>query len=291
MSHVITAYFRITKSKERFKVDSIRLANGTFTHKKEDPISKYFKSYKEEKVSDRRIYLINDKGDDFQETFFYFHGGGYLNPISKFHWKLLGKIAKKMDARFIVPIYNRVPESNYKIEFPILGKVVEKYKSKTHKNFFGGDSAGGGMALGLCFWLKDHDLEQPDSVFLFSPWMDVSMENPEIDEIKPKVTMLGYDGLNIVGLKWSCNNLKDKYCSPNYGNLQDLPPIFLYTGTYDILYPDMKVFKKVMEEKNKKLVFRVYPKMEHVFIAYPFLREANKAFKDLFNDWMEAKRS
>jgi len=291
MSHVITTYFRITKSKERFAVDSKRLEEGTYTHKPEAPISRCFKDYKEEKVGDRTVYIINDKGDGSQDILFYFHGGGYLYPIVKFHWKFLKKIAKKMDAKLIVPIYGRVPESNYKVEFPIMVEVFKKYRTKNHKNFFGGDSAGGGMALGLCYWLKDNGLELPDSLFLFSPWMDVGMDNPEIEEIKPKVTMLGYNGLNTIGLMWSCNNLKDKYCSPNYGNLQDLPPIFIYTGTYDILYPDMKVFKKKMEENGKKLVFRVYPKMEHVFIAYPLLREGNNAFKDLHKDWIEAVNS
>ena len=291
MSHVITTYFRITKSKERFAVDSKRLEAGTYKHEQAFPINKIFKNFKEANVANRKVYIINDKGDDSQDILFYFHGGGYLYPITKFHWKLLKKIASKMDAKIIVPIYGRVPESNYKVEFPILVEVFNKYKTKNHKNFFGGDSAGGGMALGLSYWLKDKGFELPDSLFLFSPWMDVSMDNPEIEEVKPKVTMLGYNGLNIIGEMWSCGNLKDKYCSPNFGNIEDLPPIFLYTGTYDILYPDMKIFQKLMEEKKKQLVFRVYPKMEHVFIAYPLLREANKAFKDLYKDWMVAKSS
>ena len=51
------------------------------------------------------------------------------------------------------------------------------------------------------------------------------------------------------------------------------------------MYPDMEKFVKLMNEKGKQITFRVYPKMEHVFIVYPLLREERKAFKDLTKDY------
>ena len=59
MSHVITTYFRITKSKERFAIDSKRLEEGTYEHKPVAPISKVFKDYKEETVGDRKESELN----------------------------------------------------------------------------------------------------------------------------------------------------------------------------------------------------------------------------------------
>ena len=285
-SHIIRAYFILSRSNKRFEIDSKRLMNGTFTHKKEDPIDDYITDYKLESFKERRVYLINDKGADSQETLFYFHGGGYLNPICKHHWRFLAKIAREMDARIIVPIYNRVPESSYKNEYPLMEEIFKKYQSKNHRNFFGGDSAGGGMAVGLCYWLNDRKVELPDALYLFSPWLDVEMKNPEIKEVGKKAKMLGFTGLTIIGDIWTENDMKNKYCSPVNGDVSVLPPVYLYTGTYDILYPDMKRFKALLEEKNKPFVFRVYPKMEHVFIVYPHLKEGAKAFEDLKKDWL-----
>jgi len=284
-SHVIRAYFILSRSKKRFEIDSTRIINGTFTHKKEDPIDDYIQNYRLETYKDRRVYIINDKENDSQETLFYFHGGGYLNPICKHHWRFLAKIVKEMGARIVVPIYNRVPESSYKNEFPIIEEIYKQYQSKTHKNFFGGDSAGGGMAVGLCYWLNDNKIKLPDALYLFSPWLDVEMKNPEIKEVGKKATMLGYSGLTIIGDIWTENNLKNKYCSPLYGDTDILPPVFLYTGTYDVLYPDMKLFKAKLENNNQSITFSVYPKMEHVFIVYPKLKEGEIAFKDFRKDW------
>ena len=190
-SHIIRAYFILSRSKKRFEIDSKRLMNGTFTHKKEDPIEKYIQNFKLENFNERRVYIINDKGDDSQNTLFYFHGGGYLNPICKHHWRFLAKIAKEMNARIVVPIYNRVPESSYKIEFPIMEEIFKKYQSINHKNFFGGDSAGGGMAVGLCYFLNEHQVKLPDALYLFSPWLDVEMKIQKLKKSGRKQKCLG----------------------------------------------------------------------------------------------------
>ena len=97
--------------------------------------------------------------------------------------------------------------------------------------------------------------------------------------------MLGFTGLTIIADIWTDNDMKNRYCSPLNGDVSILPPVYLYTGTYDILYPDMKRFNKLLQEKNKPITFRVYPKMEHVFIVYPHLKEGAKAFEDLKKDW------
>ena len=98
--------------------------------------------------------------------------------------------------------------------------------------------------------------------------------------------MLGFTGLTIIADIWTDNDMKNRYCSPLNGDVSILPPVYLYTGTYDILYPDMKRFNKLLQEKNKPITFRVYPKMEHVFIVYPHLKEGAKAFEDLKKDWL-----
>ena len=53
-----------------------------------------------------------------------------------------------------------------------------------------GDSAGGGLALGLEETLSLNNKQLPAKTILISPWLDTSMTNPKIDEIQPRDKVL-----------------------------------------------------------------------------------------------------
>ena len=43
-----------------------------------------------------------------------------------------------------------------------------------------GDSAGGGMSLALAQKFREECLPQPSNIVLLSPWLDITMTNPDI---------------------------------------------------------------------------------------------------------------
>ena len=45
-----------------------------------------------------------------------------------------------------------------------------------------GDSAGGGLALALCLYAKDHGLPLPAGIITMSPWTDVSLSGASYEE-------------------------------------------------------------------------------------------------------------
>jgi len=49
-----------------------------------------------------------------------------------------------------------------------------------------GDSAGGGFALALAQKLKNESIDQPAQIILLSPWLDITLTNPDIKEIDRK---------------------------------------------------------------------------------------------------------
>ena len=51
-----------------------------------------------------------------------------------------------------------------------------------------GDSAGGGLALALALAAKDANLPQFAKLILLSPWLDLKMDNPKIQELDRKDT-------------------------------------------------------------------------------------------------------
>lgn len=53
-----------------------------------------------------------------------------------------------------------------------------------------GDSAGGGLALALCLYLRDHGLPQPAGLVLMSPWADVTCSGDSYDLILKRTRCL-----------------------------------------------------------------------------------------------------
>ncbi len=45
-----------------------------------------------------------------------------------------------------------------------------------------GDSAGGGLSLALCMYLRDEGYKMPGGIIIMSPWVDLTMSCGSWDE-------------------------------------------------------------------------------------------------------------
>ena len=105
-----------------------------------------------------------------------------------------------------------------------------------------GDSAGGGLALSAIQRLVADNEPVPASLVLVSPLLDVTMSNPAIASVDDPV--LDAAALRESGLKWAGPlDPKDPSVSPLYGSLERLPPTYVYSGSLDVLYPDVLVLQ------------------------------------------------
>ena len=48
--------------------------------------------------------------------------------------------------------------------------------------YLGGDSAGGGLCMALCHYLKDHGRKLPRGIVAMSPWTDMTASGPSYDD-------------------------------------------------------------------------------------------------------------
>ena len=93
-----------------------------------------------------------------------------------------------------------------------------------------GDSAGGGLALGLAEALRDEGDTLPEELILISPWVDLTMSNPDMKDYVKHDPMLGIDGLRRMGEVWANGlELTDPKVSPIFGDLSGLPPVTIIT--------------------------------------------------------------
>lgn len=177
-----------------------------------------------------------------EKAVLYLHGGTYVSEISGWHGVL---ISRMVDAgcRVEVPIYGLAPEHTYREAFGFLHEVYRELMTDVDptRTLLAGDSAGGGLALALAQTLPEVDLPAPSQLVLISPWLDLTMSNPDILEVEGADPWLNPVGLLEAAKEWAGgDDLTEPRLSPIYGPMAALPPMDLYIGTRDLLWPDTR---------------------------------------------------
>lgn len=228
-----------------------------------------------------KVYYLCPKHKQSEQRVLYLHGGGYIHQPSVFHWRFLNKLVRETGMEFIVPIYPKTPEHTYDVAYEAV-QALYKELTKDDKNIvIMGDSAGGGLTLGLTQWLKQAGLPLPKCQIVISPWLDISLSNPEIKEYEEAEPMLKADNLKIIGKIWSGDADPDYYkVSPMYGDLSGLPKVYLYVGTREIILPDARKYADLLEAAGADYEYYEYAMQNHVFPLYP-IKEGIEARKEI----------
>ncbi|HEO7073186.1 TPA: alpha/beta hydrolase fold domain-containing protein, partial [Streptococcus agalactiae] len=56
-----------------------------------------------------QTFTWNDKNNPKQKVIFYVHGGSYIHQASELQYIFVNKLAKKLDAKVVFPIYPKAP--------------------------------------------------------------------------------------------------------------------------------------------------------------------------------------
>ncbi len=224
----------------------------------------------------------NGKGD----VVIYLHGGSYIHEPDPNHFTFLYNLIKKSDIRVILPIYPRAPKYNFKDAYE---KVISLYKeiSKDKDVVLMGDSAGGGFALGLTEELKKLSIKAPKKIIAISPWVDLTMENPDILLYEKVDPWLQSSKLMAAAKFWSDGqDLKDSRLSPIFGDVSALKNLTIITGTRDILYPDIMLLVDKLRKEKVKFNLIVGENLNHDYPLFP-IPEAKKSvdiIADILNE-------
>jgi triacylglycerol lipase len=180
-------------------------------------------------------------------------------------------MAHQTDATVVVPIYPLAPEGTAGTVEPELASLISSEiaaNGASHVSVLG-DSAGGGMALSAVELLvKDGD-PVPHSMVLDSPTLDLTMTNPNIAFINDPVLSLA-DG-HQDSLLWAGDlPLTDPLVSPLYGSLAGLPPTFVYSGSNEILAPDVLVLEQDAIANDAPFSFILRSGELHDWALFPF---------------------
>ncbi|WP_248929843.1 alpha/beta hydrolase fold domain-containing protein [Paenibacillus hamazuiensis] len=224
-------------------------------------------------------YVLRGNKKDHEQFIIYLLGGGHINRPIPINWKFVRNIADMTNCHVIVPVYPKAPHHQYHESYDQVLPIYEKLLKKTTPQniFLMGESAGGGFALGLAQLLKERELPQPRRIILISPWLDITLSNPDIPIFEKHDALLGSYGLAFIGKLYAGDADPNHHLlSPINGDIQGLGDISVFIGTHDLMAADARKFKDRAQKKGVKINYYEYPKMIHLFTLFP-TPEARKA--------------
>lgn len=251
------------------------------------PITKAVKkscNIKEESFRGRKLWTLSPKEGSSQTTIFYIHGGGYVFNMAAVQWNYLAKVVTETKTTIMVTNYPLAPQSNVEEAFTYLHDLYKTFldRNKGKEILFLGDSAGAGLAISFAQYLNEVDLPQPKKIILSSPWLDVSMTNPDIKNVIPKDRVLEITSLQKAGKMWAGKlDTKDPKVSPIYGRFDNIAKISMFMGTAEIFVSDARKLVEKLQAKKVPIDYYEYPKMFHCWLLAP-MPEGKVALKQIF---------
>ena len=235
---------------------------------------------------------MNIKNDNDWENFsrwiiIQLHGGGYVGGLKNSYRNLAGLYSEMGSGAAVLSVdYRLAPEHTFPAA---LEDAYGAYQWALDKGYseeniiLAGDSAGGGLALGLCHFLKDNNKKLPAAVIAMSPWTDLTgsgasyKDNVAIDPVfgsRPEVVV----GSTYIG----DDNAENPYISPMFGDFTDFPKLLIQVGTDEMLLSDSRSVRDKACEAGVSVEYTEYQGMFHVFqMAGKLMPESKQAWEQV----------
>lgn len=239
---------------------------------------------REEEVDGQVVYTLKPKEGRSDWHLIYTHGGVFVEALISPHWYIIEQLILQTGATVTVPLYPLTPEHTYREAFGFLTRVYQQVLATTpaEKVVLCGDSAGGNLALTQALHFRDLGLPLPGRLLLFSPWLDLALSNPDIAAIEPHDPMLARPGPREAAGWWAGgDDLSLPLLSPLYADLRGLPPVEVFQGTLDILWPDTQRLAQQVQAAGGTLRLHPSPGAFHVFMAATYTPEAQDVFRQI----------
>lgn len=227
------------------------------------------------------------------------HGGGYYGPLHNIYRDMAALYIEVSDGMPVLNVDYRVaPENPYPAA---LNDAVLTYQWVLERGYEAskvmvvGDSAGGGLALALGHYLKDHNLPMPAGFVTMSAWTDLAVTGESYEKNFDKDPIFGgtKDSLVFQNEYYRLDSPTNPYVSPLYGDFTGFPPMLMQVGELEMLLSDTLSVAEKAKEADCLVKLHVYEGMFHDFqmglLYYPESKtawiEIGKYFRYIKKDW------
>ena len=238
----------------------------------------------EAEVCGMQVFALNPGAGS--ATVLYLHGGAYVSGFNDYQWRFMDRLASRAGCEILAPAYHLAPFGDCERAMDDLTALYTAlaWERAGRRLILMGDSAGGGLALALAQALAERGSALPERLILFSPWVDVSMENPEIADYLAAEPILNLELTKLHGRYWAgAAGVRDRRTSPLYGDMAGLPPVTVYCGTRELLYPDIRLACEKLRSAGVETELHVGRGLNHDYPLMP-IPEAEKALAEVAAD-------
>ena len=216
------------------------------------------------------------------------HGGGYIGAMRNAYRMFAGLYCEVSGGMSVLTIDYRVaPEHPYPAA---LEDAVAAYQYLLDEGWFAeqiivaGDSAGGGLAMALCHYLKDHHIMLPCGIIAMSPWTDLLASGESYDTNYERDPLFGNTRDSLIYNKdyVGDHDPMDSYISPLYGDFRGFPPMLIQVGSYEMLLSDSVSVAAKARLQGVRVRLSIYEGMFHVFqMAAKMMPESRRAWVEI----------
>lgn len=253
--------------------DNLGLNNGLESNKKNN---------EDNKDTAERLLTEN------REVVLQLHGGGYIGKMKNAYRDFAVLYAKMPGERAVLSVDYRVaPEDPYPAALEDAYAAYQwllEMGCKGSQIIVAGDSAGGGLALALCLYLKDKGEPLPKKLVLMSPWTDLAATGDSYETNFEKDPLFGNttDSMIYSNAYYGENDPKMPYISPLYGDYEGLPPMLFQVGGAEMLLSDSARAAKKAKAAGCEVKLTIYDGMFHVFqLGMKKMKESREAWKEI----------
>ena len=211
-------------------------------------------------------YIPNPKGIILQ-----LHGGGYYLDMNNSYRDMAVQYRDVSGGMEVLTIDYRVAPT---YPYPAaLEDALEAYRWILEQGYEGsnivvaGDSAGGGLGLALCLYLRDNSMPMPKSIITMSAWTDLTCTGESYEKNFDMDPVFGGTKDSVVFQnEYYCNdNPENPYISPVFGEYDGFPPMLMQVGECEMLLSDTITVSEKAKAAGVDVAMHIYPGMFHIF--------------------------
>ena len=218
-------------------------------------------------------------GADKPGVILYLHGGGYVIGSARTGANLAAPLSRRSGVPAVSLEYRLAPEHPFPAGIHDALAAYRELVEGGQPVVVAGDSAGGGLALGMLLAARAEGLPQPAGAVLFSPWTDVALTGPSIDargDYDPLFSRANME--ESAALYLGGADPRNELASPVLADLTGLPPLLVQVGSAEVLLDDSLRLVARAAEQEVDVSLDVIAGAPHVFQYFAgLLPEADEA--------------
>jgi len=211
----------------------------------------------------------------------YLHGGAFFAGTPKSYRPIAAAFAAE-GFQVFTPAYRLAPRHVFPAAFEDARAALSALSEEHGGVALAGDSAGGGLALGVMAARRRAGESLPRVAALFSPWTDLAVTGPSTRENEGRDPMFTRKMLKIASRAYLAGaSPRDPRASPLYAELSGLPPLLIHVAEAELLRDDALRFAARARQAGVETKLVLWPGVPHCWqLAQGLMAEGRASLQE-----------